>query len=497
MQDRSASTGHAPARSEDSRLADERVRTLSYAVRSAVVLYYLGELWLVLAVLSLAPPIVTLLAGELDRLAWASLPAVVFAALGLALRRGRRPEGLELHEALVIATLVFAVSPAVAAISFAGWGLSPIDALFEAVSGMTTTGLSTLAAVEGRSRAFLFTRAWLQWYGGLGIVVLSLALVVGPGVSARRLAAATAEEDEGLGSVRAYARRVLAVYALLTAGGVALLAALGAGGFDALTYTLAAVSTGGFAPHDASLAGLARPIQVAVIGLCTAGAVSLPLYARIRRRGLRAVAADIELRALLVAGTLATALLVAIGGTSVVDAALLAFSAQTTAGFSSVDVSALAPASLLALVVSMAVGGSVGSTAGGVKLLRVIVVFQMTRWVVTRTRLPSRAVAAPRLGGEALTSEDAQRAFALVGVFAAAALLSWFPFVVAGYDPMSALFEVVSALGTVGLSTGITAPDLPPALKAVLCADMLLGRLEILAVVVTLAPGTWMGRKRD
>lgn len=481
-------------------MADQHVRTLSYAVRPAVVARGLGELLLVVALLSLAPPVVALLSGELAWFVPTLVPAVALGVVGLALRRGTVPQRLQVNEALVITALAFVSSPIVAAVPLVWRGLPVVDSLFEMISGITTTGLSTLPSVESLPHTLLFARAWAQWYGGLGIAVLSLAVVLGHGVASRRLLTASEAEDV-MGSARPHARRVVTVYAVLTVAGVLALWLLGGSPFDALVHTLSAVSTGGFAPRDASLAPLGRGFQIGVVVACLAGAVSFPLYARARQRGLGVLLGDLELRALLVAGAVAAALLVLLGwlagAWAPVDRVLLAFSAQTTAGFSTVDVASLDAGSKLVLIVSMTIGGSVGSTAGGVKLLRFLVAVQVARWMLVRTRLPTHALTEPLLAGQGLAAEDVQRALAVIGLFLTAMILSWLPFLAAGERPLDALFEVVSALGTVGLSTGISSPELATPLKGVLCVDMLLGRLEIIAILVTLAPGTWIGRRTN
>ena len=109
--------------------------------------------------------------------------------------------------------------------------------------------------------------------------------------------------------------------------------------------------------------------------------------------------------------------------------------------------------------------------------------------------MPSHAVTETRIGRKILEPDEITRAFVLILCFIGVVVLSWLIFLYYGYAPLDALFEVVSATGTVGLSTGITGPDLEPGLKLVLCADMLLGRLEIIALLIVLYPGTWIGKR--
>jgi trk system potassium uptake protein TrkH len=481
---------------------EEGAAALAYAVRLRLIARHLGELAAVTAALLAVPLGAALLLEEPAMLPPLVGPMAGLGLFGLALRRIRAPARVQTNEALVITTAIFVVSAGAGAVTFHAAGLAPIDALFEAISAVTTTGLSMASSLESRPRTFLFTRAWLQWVGGLGIVALSLALVQSPGIASRRLGASAVEAEDLLGSTRLHARRVLVVYTVLSAVGITGLWLLGAETFDAVSYGLAAVSTGGFAPHDGSLAALPNAaLRAAVIALSLAGSVTLLLYRRAWLEGPRVLWRDSELRTLLGLGVLAALVLSVLewsgSGTGLGDATLLAFSAQTTAGFSSVAVAPLEPASKLVLIGSMAIGGSVGSTAGGVKLVRVLMVVQLLRWVLLRGRAPAQAVVEPRLAGERLRTEDIQRCLVILASFAVATFASWFAFVAGGHPPLDSLFEVTSALGTVGLSTGVTSTELPALLKGVLCADMLLGRLEIVAVVVTLAPRTWIGRRNS
>jgi trk system potassium uptake protein TrkH len=179
------------------------------------------------------------------------------------------------------------------------------------------------------------------------------------------------------------------------------------------------------------------------------------------------------------------------------QAPLLAVSAQSTAGFSSMSCSQLDPDSKLAVIFSMIVGGGVGSTAGGFKLLRLLIAVSVFRLIIVRTCLPRHAVIEPRLAGRRLHGDEIQAALLLIFLYGVVVAVSWLQFVATGYDPLDSLFEVVSATGTVGLSVGITSADLPAQLKGVLCADMLMGRLEIIAWLVMLFPGTWFGKRME
>lgn len=143
----------------------------------------------------------------------------------------------------------------------------------------------------------------------------------------------------------------------------------------------------------------------------------------------------------------------------------------------------------------MFIGGVLGSTAGGIKLIRLLLISRLVQLVLLRPALPSHAVAHPGRQSMALDERDTQNALGIIALFAGVVLDSWLIFVAHGHAPLDSLFEVVSASATVGLSTGLTAPGLEPMLKGVLCLDMWMGRLEILAVLMLFHPRTWFGRR--
>ncbi len=478
---------------------------LRYAVRFHVIFKYFGQLCLVLAALTLVPLVMAMIFGDTLISRRYVVVIIGLAALGAGLSRLRSPARVQANEGMVLVALMFLFTPLVMSYPMMGSGLGFPDAFFEAVSGVTTTGLSTKATLVGAPATFLFARAWMQWYGGLGIVVFSLALVMQQGLVAKGLSVTETEADDLVGGTRAHTRRVLKVYSVLTVLGIIGAWLVGVGFIDAVLYTFAAVSTGGFAPSDGSLATLGPPAQVWITLLCLGGAIPLTYYHKMIREKRRVAVDFLQPRAVIIAALAASLALGAVmrlnGGMNwsqvLQHAPLLAFSAQTTAGFSSISCAQLDMGSKLVLIFSMLVGGGAGSTAGGLKVLRLLIAASVLRLIILRTCLAKHAVSEPRLAGRKLQNEEIHTALMLIVLFVAVVALSWLPFVVMGYSPLDSLFEVVSATGTVGLSVGITSAALPGWLKGILCIDMLMGRLEIIAWLVILYPGTWFGRRME
>lgn len=322
--------------------------------------------------------------------------------------------------------------------------------------------------------------------------------------STKRLLESAGEETIA-SSAETHARRLLAVYLLLTLGGGLLVWAAQGDIFVATIHNLAAISTGGFSGFDDSLAGMTVLARSAVILVSVLGAVALPLYYYTWQQGPGLLLRDPEVRALAAMTLLVSAALALLmytpDGLPWWEAAgqglLLGTSAQSTTGFSALDPGGLDPAAKLVLILSMITGGCSGSTAGGVKLVRLLIVLRLIQLALRRTAASARAVMHMRLGGERVEQDSIVNALLLLGLWMLVISASWLPFLLHGHDPMNALFEVVSATSTVGLSSGISGQSLAPLLKLVLGLDMLFGRVEILALLVVLYPPTWLGRRRN
>ena len=479
------------------------IDSLSYAIRPRVVIKYLGQIFIMLAVLAMVPMLVSVGFGEYF-LTYRYLTIITILLLfGYIGSRVEHKGDLQINESLSITALTFIISPFLMSYPLMGSGLSFMDAWFEAVSAVTTTGLSTLGNLDAMPRTFLFARAWMQWFGGLGIVVLSVALLMGHHLAIKRLVGSGGESM--MTTTRHYARRMLVVYCSLTFIGIVVLWVLLKDLFLAVTHCLAAVSTGGFSPLNHSLADIPDWTgRYAVVLLGLLGALPLALYYRMIRENWQAVWRDPEVRVLVGMIFVSALLWLTLHngldlswGDSLGHAALLGISAQTTAGFSSLDISRLGSDSLVVLIIAMICGGGIGSTAGGIKILRLIIVARLIQSILQRSAMSSRAVSGPRIGDKVLENDEIASALLLIILFFVVIIVSWLVFLGFDYPPMAALFEVSSATGTVGLSSGITSAGLDPVLKITLAIDMLFGRLEIIALLILLYPPTWIGKRKE
>ncbi|MDG6256362.1 MAG: TrkH family potassium uptake protein [Methanomicrobiaceae archaeon] len=466
-------------------------------VNRAAVLKYLGLVMIGMGAVLFVPLVVAVLFGSYTVAAAYATIAVCVIVAGYGMYRMLPDADLEWKDALVIAALIFPLSSAISAIPISiSTGMPLLDSLFEAVSGLTTTGLSV--APDGGDPVFLFARSWLQWIGGIGIVLIVLSVVIDPGTSAYRLYSINFAGKKLRPNVIGAAKTLGSIYLGITLIALFLLIAAGMPPFDALCHAFASVSTGGFSTKDDSIAGFSGILIPATVLLgCVLGAINFGLYPRLIENP-RLLLSSEQVRGFLVvlaAGVLMLAFTMQECGTFSFVAGAAAFqalSALTTAGFSTIDVGALPESAKFVLSALMWIGGSVGSTAGGIKILRLILLAKIIHLVFIRFFLPREALTPFKIEGEVVESGEVSTILTFVLLYILVIVVSVLVFTLHGIGTGDALFEVSSALGTVGLSAGVTSAAMAPLLKVVLIADMLLGRMEIIPLCILLFPRTWI-----
>jgi trk system potassium uptake protein TrkH len=457
--------------------------------------------------------------GRAEAPAWVFwAPAVGAMLAGLALKRNLRFPALDGRRAMILCALGWMVVSAAGALPFRlALDVGYLDAYFETVSGFTTTGITMLQGLDAHPRSVLFWRSFIQWLGGLGILTFFLAVLY-TGRSAHRLFGAESHKVFARRPVPSLLRslRILwLIYVLFTVLLVAALLLEGVGLFDAVAHAMTALSTGGYSPYDASIAAFRRGpnaalIEYTLVAGMLLGGTSFFVHYRLLRGGLRALWDSLEMRLwwAIVGG--ATALVMVdhfarFGGdlagagrfhdvfrTSLFQVVSLA----TTTGFATEDIgSAYFPAAAKQVfLVLMIIGGCVGSTGGGIKVLRIGVLGKMVARQVRRLVHGPAAVQEVVVDGERVDTEELRRMaalfFAWVGLLAfggaVTALLS-------EHDAMAAASGMFSALGNIGpcyIPTPAMAA-LHPVVKIVYILGMLAGRLEILPVLLLFSRRTW------
>ena len=439
------------------------------------------------------------------------LPAVAAIVLGaglFSLTRSREPRILRQDVFLIVVLGWLGVATA-GAVPFVLSGImGPVDAFFNSMAGFTTTGASTIRVPEEVAPSLLLWRSLTQWTGGIGIVLIFVAVAPLVGFGAAQLYSAELASpvaERLTPRIQDTAKILVYVYGALTLGGVAALLLAGMGPFDAINHALTTVSTGGYSTRSDSIAAFdSWGIELyLVVGMVLSG-VNFTLYFQASQGRLGHVFGNRELQAYL--GIIAV-------GTAVMTASLYAFdyhdspvvafrealfqsaSLLTGTGFTTADWKAWDPLSQGLLMLFMAIGAMAGSTSGGLKVIRVILlmrhgaqeVFHMIHpQAVTPLKLGSRVVP------ERLRTAFLGFFFVYVATLAAGTLLM----ALHGLQIGAAFGSVFSCLNITGTALGPVGDaefyaGLPPSAKLILTAFMLLGRLELFTVLVLLTPAFW------
>lgn len=480
------------------------MRFLLRPVRHGVVLNYLGQLMMLLGAGLLVPvPAALLLTDWWMALAHVGLGAAV-AGLGWLLRRFTVESAIRPTEALVVGSIIYLVTTLALSPIMRVGGLAWDDAVFESMSSCTTTGLSMISDTSQVPRTLLFTRALMQWYGGLGFVVLTLAVLVPPGSSASRLLTTQLEKGEIVPSAVAAARSLAQLYVAYTLATILLLLLTGMGLFDSVCHGLTTVSTGGFATRNASVEGMWLPSLLVLIPFMLIGAWPLTIYRRWRSEGMKALRAAKQVRvltALALVWVVVFAVLFATtdrpAGHGLADALFLGVSVQTGTGFTTVAPSGLSPLAKLVMLVPMNIGGALGSTAGAIKIYRVLVLVALLRMTIFRVALRPSVVKPFLVGGRSLGRDEVETVAAFAIGYVVLLGLSTACFVAAGHDPLNSLFECSSALGASGFTVGLTSRYLATWQKMLLTFNMWVGRIEIIPAALALYPPIWLRRRRN
>ncbi len=473
----------------------------------------LGYILVVEAGALLLPLALALYCGEA---AWLSfvLVAALCAVLGFSLTRlhpGRRymMQGRDGYLSVAVAWLGLSVF---GALPYVISGAIPhyVDALFETISGLTTTGATILTDIESLPRSVLFWRAETQWMGGMGVLVMFLALMPRLGDGAVHLMRAESPgpiKSKLVPKVGQTAKILYGIYMGLTLGETVALRVAGMSWYEALTHAFTTLATGGFSVRNASIAAYESNAVVWIITVFTflAGANFALMYAALRGQWRQVLRSE-ELRLyvlLLVAavGLVWLDLSVCAGvpaGQGFTDASFQVVTIMTTTGYSTRDFALWPTLSRMILTALMFVGACAGSTAGGIKVSRLLIHIKTLRRDLGRVIHP-RHLSVITMDGEVVDE----------GVVASchSFLVAYLLVLVAGtlvvsFDNLgfeASLTASMTCIGNVGPALGVLGPTgnfsiLSIASKLVLALEMLMGRLELLPILVLLNPATWRDR---
>ena len=469
----------------------------------------IGNLLLVEAACMLPSLLISLIYPESDGAAFAVAIALTTAAGFLLSRLKSNTGGLYARDGFAIVALGWILLSAFGALPFLLSGAIPRveDALFESISGFTTTGASILREVESLPRGILFWRSFTHWMGGMGVLVMMIAIM--PSVKANTIHILKAESPgptpgKLVPKVSQTAKILYLIYILLTATQVVFLVAGGMPLYDSLVHSFSTAGTGGFSSRNLSVAAYGSDyIEIVITVFMFLFGVNFTLYYTAFKGGLKNALHDEELRVYFFT-VVGAAALIAINvysqvygsvGESVQHAAFQVSSLITTTGFATADFNLWPVLSQMILLLIMFIGASAGSTGGGIKVVRIVVLFKVIKRELTRVIHP-RAVRTIKLNGRLVDEEVVSGVMAFfyfyILIFVAAVLTV----ALEGEDIVTTVTSVIATLNNVGPGLSKVGPlgnfaDLSVLSKITLSFCMLIGRLEIYPIMLLLFPSFW------
>ncbi|MFO7653397.1 MAG: potassium transporter TrkG [Candidatus Krumholzibacteriia bacterium] len=474
------------------------------------VVQVLGFLLVVTAACLVVPAAVSFGYGEGDGPAFLVTALVGAVAGGACLAAGRGAGDLRAREGFAVVTLGWLVVGVLGAAPYVATGAIPdvTDAVFESISGFTTTGATILRDIEGQSHAVLFWRALTHWLGGMGIVLLALAILPLLGVGGMQLYRAEVPSptpDRLTPRIRQTAKLLWGVYVLLTALETLALWLAGLSLFDAVCHGFATMATGGFSTRDASVGAYqsAAVEWIVVVFMFLAGTNFTLHYLALRGRG-RVYFRDEELRffvKVLVGFSVVIAVLLLAHGLysdvhdALRDAVFQVVAIATTTGFGTADYLLWPPFAAAGLLVLMAMGGCAGSTGGGIKVMRIIVLLKHAKVEMVKLLHP-RAVYNLWFNERSLSPGLATNVLGFFLLYMLMYLAGVLVLTLGGRDLVTAVGATAATLSNIGPGLGEVGPasnyaGLVAGEKWLLIFFMLTGRLEIYTVLVLLLPEAW------
>ncbi len=456
----------------------------------------------------LVPLLVTIYYG--DGQIWAFTIASIFSiAVGTALFKGLKSDAeIGIREGFGIVAfgwIMFAIAGSIPFI-LSGALPNPIDAFFETMSGFTTTGSTVVANIEILPPSILFWRSLIQWLGGMGIIVLSLAILPFLGVGGMQLFQAEVPgptDDRLRPRIQDTAKLLWYVYVGLTAVLFVLLLMGGMNSFESLCHALTTMATGGFSPKNASIGHYQSSYihWVLTIFMVLAGTnFSLHYFALSGRLSAFWKSEEFRFYLLVFVGASAIVTLTIVPNydsitIAIRDAAFQVASLVTTTGVATVDYEHWPPLALFVFLVLMTTGGSAGSTSGGVKLIRILILIKYMLIQVYQAIHP-HGVRVLKIDHKPVENKVVQSVLGFIVLFGLLLMVFTVMLAAMGIDLRTAVTATLSALGNIGPGLGGVGPaqtyaHLPLAAKFVLSIAMLMGRLELITVLVLFHPDFW------
>ena len=422
------------------------------------------------------------------------IPSLISVYLGVMLMKALRKyknSKVRLKHSMLISALSWLWACILCGfILFSVTHISIIDACFESMSALTGSGITIYGDVEILPFSILFFRAFQQWVGGLGIIVMIISILSKPGTLSNRMYTSEAREEKIRPSTKATIKTIIIIYFIYTALGIVLYCLAGMPIFDAVCNTFTTISTGGMSIKNANIGYYNDElIYFITILLMILGAVSFLVHFKLIKSRGTSLIKDLQFQVMISLIAVASLLIYFTSQIVPMDIVFTVISAITTTGASVQSSTVMAgwpPFTIFIIISLMLIGGSGGSTVGALKLIRVIVFFKGTFTVLREIMAPIYSVIGMRLENRKLEPDAVSAAGNYIALYLILILITWSLLCLYGHDPFNSLFFTVSMQGNVGLEIGQISSLMEWPVKFLGIFNMWTGRLEIYPVLIAL-----------
>ncbi|MEA3293731.1 MAG: TrkH family potassium uptake protein [Euryarchaeota archaeon] len=483
-------------------------------MKYTIVLHILGTILKYLGLLMLISALVGYYYSRSDPSQAPSVMVFIYSGIitsltGLILEyRNPGSEKLKKRESFAVVAFSWMAAAVFGSLPFLLSGFSPVNAFFESMSGFTTTGATIMTDIESHSKALLFWRSFIQWVGGMGIIMLYIAILPNLGVAGRQMFRAEAPgptEDKLKPRLKGTAKILWMVYIVISVIEFILLKIAGMNIYDAVTHTFTTMSCGGFSPKAHSISAFESPLieGIIIIFMFIAGA-NFALHYKLIYLDHKSFLKDSEFKLygliVAVASILVTLMLWKTGTfNNVIESFRYAIfhvlSIMTGTGYATFDFNTWPDSCRIILFMLMFIGGCAGSTAGGIKVVRILLLIKYGYRELFKTLQP-KLIRHIRLGNRVIPDEVMSSIISFVILYMLVFVTSTVILCLLEIDLISAASASIVTLGNVGPGFDLVGPwsnfsTIPIIGKLVLIANMWIGRLEIFTVLVLLIPGFW------
>ncbi len=493
------------------------------------VLRDIGSIFIIIGLITLIALLVPIYYDESVGIGAILITSAVFLLIGAPLYLiFKNAELTNFKTAMVTAAFGWFLVSVIGSIPFMIMGFDKTDpniamdflsAFFESMSGWTGTGLTMVNREDLLPYTLHFWRSIIQWVGGVGVIVLTLSILTRPGTGSFVLYRSEGREKKTHPSMISTVRTIWWIFLLYTIIGIVALVIIGQittdgmSIWESINHAMTGIATGGFSVTDDSIISYGVASQLTIVALMILGAIAFAAHYDLLKGKIKDFLKDVQLQAMIFLIIIGVILLTLINLNdpnltyngnwllSLKESGFQYVSAITCTGFASANIPAWTESAKLILSFAMIIGGAAGSTAGGIKLFRAILLSKGASWRIKRAISTPRRVFVHKLGDKPLSKDDA------MDLINEAAIISfmWLILILAGILGIAyifpqetlgnVIFEVCSAQGNVGLSTGITSIDMQSSAKIILIFNMWIGRLEIIPIIVLIK--SMFGIKRN